>query len=191
MPPKKKNNTEPTEVAVTELDTAIENLTINTQTVNGTFLSRSMKGQKLSLNQKRETFIGVGSMWFTPKEYCLTVPDNITPEQDIELQNLVGMGILVLGEVKVEPIDRDPAVLDEYWTLLKTFGLNPADNKSLSVKKFRELFKKPIDRNWTAKEIIKYCMKQESDTKNRKNILNYLDQMYLNIHCPDTLLPKA
>ena len=80
--------------------------------------------------------------------------------------------------------------MNEYWHLIKTFGLEPTNSKSESVIKFRQLLKNGVDRNWTAKEISSFCIEQEKKYKNRDRVIKLLNDLYKNSDCPVTLLEE-
>ena len=192
----KKTNQNP-EPSVTEdqnkINNAIQNLDISTSLAGKVSVGKSLKGKSITLNQKAESFFGTSnkSIWLGPKTYSMVVPDTITPEEEIEVNNAISLGILVEGNTYIPPIDKDPKVLQEYWSLIKTHGLSPSDPKCKSFPKFSRLLKKPIDRNWTAKEITNYCIQEETKYKNREKIIGYLKAVHINADCPNTLLEQA
>ena len=175
---------------VAQNDAAIDSLNISTTVNNVTTNSISLKGKPISLNQKVEAFFGTSgkAVWLSDKKYSTVVPDNISPEEEQQLINALSQNILLMGDVYVPPIDKDPKVLDEYWELIKNYGLDPGNPKCKSFPKFSKLLKKPIDRNWTAKEITNYCMQLEAKGKNRQKILDLLKGLHKNVDCPATLL---
>lgn len=175
---KEKNNVDAS-ISAMDLDTTIDNKVHTSATIKA--------GDKISLNQKKETFVGVAGLWFTPKAYCHEIPANVTIDQLIQIKDLIANEILLLGDIKILPLEKDKAVLGEYWELLKREGLKVKDKKSRSVAKFRALLLRPIDRNWTAKEICKYCIEQEVKYKNRADIIKLLTDLAVNANCPDSL----
>jgi len=170
-----------------KVDEAIKTLDISA-VMGGQSTETPIKGKVVSLNLKKETFLGIGPMWFTPKNYCITIPSNLTADQVERVRNALKAGILVEGDVYIPPIDRDEKVLDEYWQLIKAYGLNSTEDKSKSMIAFRKLMKQGTDRNWTAKEIAKYCIKQETAGKNRDRVIKLLKDLHRFSMCPDTLL---
>ena len=171
----------------TDIEDSIKNLNISA-VMGGESTLSTVKGKTVSLNLKRESFLGIGSMWLTPKNYTATVPDNLTPAQEKQVRQSLDLGILVEGDIYIPPIDRRDSVLEEYWQLVKLYGLDAADPKSKSMPAFRKLLKMGVDRNWTAKEVAKYCIKQETAFKNREKVLKLLQDLHKNSLCPDTLL---
>jgi hypothetical protein len=145
-------------------------------------------GKTFSLNQVMETFFGVGRFWLTPDNYTLTVPKDVKPSELVSISRAISQGILQEGDKYIAPITKNKDVLNEYWHLIKSKGLDTNDNKSESTIKFRALFRNGVDRNWTAKEVAKYCIKQETDYKNRERVLKLLQDMHKFSECPDTLL---
>lgn len=141
-----------------------------------------------SLNLKKQTILGFGRFWLTPENYSFTVPSDATQDELASITRAVSNGTLVEGDTYVPPIDRDESVLDEYWHLIKTYGLDTNNNKSESTIQFRKIFKNGTDRNWTAKEVAKYCIKKEAEYKNRDKIIRLLQDMHKYSSCPDTLL---
>ena len=148
----------------------------------------TLVNKSFSLNLKKQTILGFGRFWLTPEQYSFTVPEDATQEELAAITRAVSNGTLVEGNTYVPPIDKDQAVLDEYWHLIKTYGLDTNNSKSESTIRFRKIFKEGTDRNWTAKEIAKYCIKQESEYKNRDKIIRLLQDMHKFSSCPDTLL---
>lgn len=170
-----------------KVDDSIKNLNI-AAVMGGEKPVSSVKGKTISLNLKSETFFGVGSIWLTPKNYTTVVPSTLTPDQEEIIQTALNSGLLLEGDVYVPPLDRQESVLEEYWQLIRAYGLDPADPKSKSMPAFRKLLKTGRDRNWTAKEVAKYCIKQETAYKNREKVLKLLQDLHKNSLCPDTLL---
>lgn len=153
-----------------------------------TVVDTSIIDKVFSLNQKRETFLGIGRFWLSPDNYSFTVPSDVTKEETAKIRKAISNGILLEGEKYIPPIDKDQSVLDEYWHLLKTYGLDTNNTKSESTIQFRKIFKNGTDRNWTAKEVAKYCIKKETEYKNRDKIIKLLQDMHKYSSCPDTLL---
>lgn len=175
-----------------KIDTAIENINLAVSSLNTVSITKSLKGKTVSLNQKLESFFGTSnkSVWLGPKSYFTVVPETATVEEEIEINKAIDAGILVEGQKYLPPIDKDKAVLQEYWNLIKTYGLTPGDPKCKSFPKFSKLLKKPIDRNWTAKEITNYCILEETKYKNRQKIIDLLKAVHKNSDCPNSLLEE-
>lgn len=147
-----------------------------------------LKGKEISLNQKIESFFGVGDMWLTTENYSATVPDNLTTQQWEILTEALNRGHVVEGNVYIAPIDKDPEVLEEYWHLIKTYGIDTNNEQSVSTLAWRKLFRNGVDRNWTAKEIANFCMEREQRGKNRDRVMKLLKDTHKYSICPDSLL---
>ncbi len=173
-----------------QIDSQIENIDITTTVNNVSQNSISLKGKTISLNQKAEAFFGTSkkTIWLSGKNYSVVVPDSISTDEERELLTALKAGILIEGNTYIAPIDKDPSVLEEYWQLIKNFGLEPGNSKCKSYPKFSKLLKKPIDRNWTAKEIVNYCIQYEAKGKNRQKVIDLLKAVHKNSDCPPTLL---
>lgn len=148
----------------------------------------TLVGKKISLNQKVESFFGIGNIWLSHKDYSATVPKDISAQHLQIIEAALKRGALVLGEVYIPPIDKDEKVLEEYWHLVKTYGLKGSDESSPSMVAFRRLFKKGTDRNWTAKEVANFCLLREASYKNRLEVIRLLKDTHRYSTCPDTLL---
>jgi hypothetical protein len=147
-----------------------------------------LKGKTYTLNQKKRVTFGVGNIWLTTKNPTITFDKDLSSQEESIIRKAIADGTLVEGSTVILPIDRDDKVLAEYWHLVKTYGLVPADTKSKSMIKFKSLLRLGSDRNWTAKEIAKYCIKQEQEYKNRENIIRLLNDLHKNADCPDSFL---
>jgi len=169
---------------------SIDALSISSVVGGETFYPNSIKGKTISLNQKAESFFGVGSIWLDSQKYSCVVPDTITSQQEEIIRTCLRQGIVVEGDRYIAPIDKDREVLNEYWHLIKTHGLSHTDPKSKSMPKFRALFRNGTDRNWTAKEVSRFCMEEEKKYKNREPILKLLNEMFKYSDSPATLLEE-
>jgi hypothetical protein len=150
--------------------------------------SNDVRGKVISLNQKLESFFGVGKVWLSSKNYSCTVPADASTDDVLLIKEAIAKGILVEGDVYIPPIDRNPSVLEEYWSLVKTYGLETTNDKSPAMIKFRKLLRHGVDRNWTGKEIAAHCIRQEEAYKHRPKIIQLLKEFQANVMCPDTLL---
>lgn len=190
---KKKNTPEDFEKSVKNgdsIDSLIQNIDLSVTAGNQNFFTNSVKGKTISLNQKAQPFFGVGPIWLTSTEFSAVVPDTITYKEEEIIKKALASGSIVEGKVYISPIDRNKDVLNEYWHLIKTFGLDPTNNKSESLIKFRKLLRDGTDRNWTAKEISSFCIEQEKKYKNRERVIKLLNDVYKNSDCPVTLLEE-
>ena len=146
--------------------------------------------KEISLNQKAEAFFGVAGIWLTHENYSAEIPKNISASDAKVIQRALDAGIIVEGNRYICPVDRDENVLEDYWHLIKSFGLDTTNSKSESTIAFRKLFKTGIDRNWTAKEVANFCIERETKYKNRDRIIKLLKELHKFSGCPDTLLEK-
>lgn len=172
------------------VDDIIQNIDLSVSSEKGTFFTKSLKGMTISLNQKVQSHFGVGPIWLTSSNYTTTIPDTISYQEEEILKKALSSGSIVEGNSYIPPIDKNKDVLNEYWHLIKTFGLDPTNTKSESVTKFRKLLKNGVDRNWTAKEISNFCIEQEKKYKNRERVLKLLNDIHKNSDCPATLLEE-
>lgn len=172
----------------TVVDDLIQNIDLSVSAGNQNFFTNTIKGKTISLNQKVQPFFGVGPIWLTSNSYSAIVPDNISYQEEEIIRKALSSNTIVEGKVYIPPIDKNKDVLSEYWHLVKTFGLEPTNNKSESVIRFRQLLKNGVDRNWTAKEITSFCIEQEKKYKNREKVIKLLNDVYKNSDCPVTLL---
>jgi len=172
------------------VDDLIQNIDLSVSNGSSTFFTNSIKGKTISLNQKLQPVFGIGPIWLTSSNYSAVVPDTITYQEEEIIKKGLSSGAIVEGKVYIPPIDKNRDVLNEYWHLIKTFGLEPTNSKSESVIKFRQLLKNGVDRNWTAKEISSFCIEQEKKYKNRDRVIKLLNDLYENSDCPVTLLEE-
>jgi hypothetical protein len=164
----------------------IQNIDLSVAQGGAVTHTSSLVGKTFSLNQKKSVIFGVGDIWLDTKNYKVTITKELSVEHHDIFRKAISAGTLVEGDVKIPPVDKDKAVLEEYWHLIKTYGLSPTDNKSKSTPAFRKLLRIGEDRGWTAKEIAKYCMAREKESKNRENIIRLLKELHRNSECPET-----
>jgi len=190
MPRRKKSESASGQAPATEDSTnTIDTNEIDiSATLGAETIKAELVGQKISLNQKVESFFGVGNIWLTHENYSATVPDNLNPQQLEILERALAKGLVVKGDKYIPPIDRNEDVLEEYWNLIKTYGLDTNKEKDPSTIAFRKLFRSGVDRNWTAKEIANFCMEREARYKNRDKVMKLLKDTHKYSSCPDTLL---
>tara|TARA_R110002074_G_scaffold402324_1_gene607026 strand:+ start:66614 stop:67180 length:567 start_codon:yes stop_codon:yes gene_type:complete len=181
--PKKTTKKVAAETVSQDIDTISISGTVGAETSKQT-----LKGKEISLNQKAESFFGIGDIWLTHTNYSATVPQNISPQHLSILEGALARGQVVLGNKYIPPIDRKDEVLEEYWHLIKTYGLDSTKDKCPAMVAFRKLFRVGTDRNWTAKEIANFCIERETRSKNRDKTLKLLRDTHRYSSCPDTLL---
>lgn len=174
----------------TQIEDIIQNIDLSVSSNNQNFFTNSVKGKTISLNQKVQSHFGIGPIWLNCTNYSAVIPNDISYEHEEIVKKALSSGTLVEGKKYIPPIDKNKDVLNEYWHLIKTFGLEPTNNKSESVIKFRKLLKNGVDRNWTAKEISSFCIEQEKKYKNRERVIKLLNDVYKNSDCPTTLLEE-
>lgn len=184
MPRKKKEDT-----VNADIDSVSLSGTISADRIDTSKSDIKVRGETFSLNLKKESFLGIGDIWLSYKNHTAKIPEDISDALEKKIRNAVAKGILVPGDTFIPPITKDEAVLEEYWEYIKVFGLDvkPEGKQSDSVIKFRKLFKDGVDRNWTAKEIARFCSKREVEYKNRKRVLKLLEDLDRFSMCPDTL----
>jgi hypothetical protein len=168
------------------LEKDIESISLGVSINQSTYNVTSLKGKNITLNFAKESFFGVGDIWLQEGKYTCVVPDNIKEKDEEILRDAIQKGIVVLGDHFIPNINKEQAVLEEYWDYIKTFGFEDTQNHK-AFSKFKKLFKYGIDRNWTAKEIVKYCISNELNYKSRPNVIKLLNQVFNRLDCPDTL----
>jgi len=175
------------------LDTLIQEIDITTISGDTIFNSITVKGKTVSLNFKAETFFGVGPIWLDINKYSCVIPDTITTKQEEIIKTALKRGILIEGDKYYPRFTRNNDVLDEYWNVIKQYGLaSLGDGRDckISFEKFKKLLKYGTDRNWTTKEIADHCIAEEKKYKNRKQVLKLLTELIKLTDAPDTLVPK-
>lgn len=178
MPRPSKNKTQ-TE-AKNEANDLINALDINVSSTEGNHATKSIVGKKVSLNLKMEQFFGVGPFRLNKTQYCAKIPDNLTVEETLLIKEALFNGLLLEGEVYVNPNVKDKTVPNEYWDYIKKYGLEP-DRKHKAFQKINHLMRYGSDRGWTLKEITKYCIQQEKIYKSRPRVLKLLNEVLVMI----------
>ncbi len=175
-----------TKTSETNLDTAIESMSVGVTINQNTYNTVSLKGKSITLNFAKESFFGVGDIWLQEGKHTCIVPENIKEKDEEILRDAIQKGIIVLGNHFIPNISKDQAVLDEYWNYIKSFGFQDSP-KHPAFSRFKNLFKYGTDRNWTAKEVVKYCITCELKYKSRPEVIKLLNQIFNRLDCPDTL----
>lgn len=174
----------------TDINNLIQSLDITSE--NAGIISSGIRGRDIVLNLTQESFFGVGDkIWLTPNNYTCKIPENLTYEEEKIIRTALAAGSIRLGTQYIPNITRDKEVLAEYWSYVKQYGLSTITDQPgyKTYEKFRKtLLKYGTDRNWTAKEIAKYCIEQEKQYKNRSTVIKLLNEVVLLTNCPDTLL---
>lgn len=163
-------------------DIILPNVRLGTQTSVNTLV-----GKDITLNQKKESFVGVGPIWLTPENYTIKIPEGMKDEDYTMLGKLIGDGTLVLGDHLVPPVDKTKDVLDEYWNKLSSNNIDNTTKfpeNAATRTKFLNLFRRGSDRNWGAHEIITFCLEKETKTKKRKNVIQFLEELKNSIAGP-------
>lgn len=185
-----KNKEKQEEKKDNKVEDAIKNLSLGAL-VGGvsTVTSPPLNATHVSLNLKRETFFSLpsGKIKLNCTKYSCPIPDNLTADETARIRRALENGILVEGDRFIAPIDRNQDVLREYATEIKQYGLNLNSQKLPTTKKLQTLFRNGVDRNWTAKEIANFCIQEEKNGKNRKEIISVLENLKRYCDCPDTL----
>lgn len=132
-------------------------------------------GMSVTLNQKKETMFRIGAFSLNDQDYTSKIPEGMTyAEYDI-IYAAIQDGTLVKGNHLIPPVDKDPGVPEEYWTALKNsvnFDRNPEVKKKL-----HNVFRRGSDRNWSAAEILSYCLAKEKSVKKRKDVILLLEEL--------------
>jgi hypothetical protein len=143
-------------------------------------LINSLQGKEVSLNLKKESYFGVGSIWLTPDNYWCVIPNNLNSSDYEIIAKAISLGTLTLGKVYIAPIEKASNVLEKYWLLIERNGF---DNKKAKTD-FSMLIKRGVDSGWTALEIVNYCLEKENKGKRRKEIIRLLEQVSKNYEGP-------
>lgn len=184
--PRKSNNK-----AEESVDQIIESVDVSTTLGNTKTETKPITGLNLTINLAKRTFFGLpsGKIKLGPKDYTCVVPDTLSDEEIVMLKNAIAVNDLVLDTKEyIPPFTRSDEVLKEYFDFIKEYGLDPSNQKSKSIVKFKNLIRMSIDRNWSAKEILRYCIEQETKTKNRPKVIKVLNNALINSTAPDNLL---
>ncbi len=130
-------------------------------------------GTIISLNQKNQTFFGLGQIWLSPNRYWCSVPDNLTADEYKLISKAIADGRLVRGKKFIPPVDKDPRVLSKYWNLVKSTGIETTEAKN----EFMDLLRKEVIGGYTAREIANHCIRMEKDYQSRKKALAVLEEV--------------
>lgn len=185
--PKKTNQ----KVEEPTIDQIIDSVDVSTTVGSVKTESKPIANLDVSINLEKRTFFGLpsGKMRLGPKNYTCVIPSDLSNEEEIMVRSLIDTGELVLNTKEyIPPFTRSDEVLKEYFDFIKQYGLDPVNQKSPSIIKFKNLIRLSIDRNWSAKEILRYCIEQETKTKNREKVIKTLKNALFNSTAPDTLL---
>jgi hypothetical protein len=147
-------------------------------------------GTTISLNQKEGSFFGLGDdergmiLWLTPEDWWGVIPDTVNSTDAAMLTKAIQNNRVVLGKSFCPPLDKDPSVLTKYADAL-------ADNRYVT-NEFKDVIRSVLSRksdgNYTAREIISYCMECERKTRNRKDFLTWLTEALEYYTGPDFLV---
>lgn len=183
-----KNKTKSNEQS--SIESQIADLAVGVSINDIAYNSVPLKGKNITLNFQKESFFGVGDIWLQEGKHTCIVPENITPRDEEILRDAINKGIVVLGDHFIPNVQKDQAVLEEYWDYIKRYGfVDSSQHKAFS--KFKKLFRYGTDRNWTAKEVVKYCITSELKYKSRQDVLKLLNNIFNRLNCPDTLSVKS
>ena len=127
-------------------------------------------GQIISLNNKLASFFGAGPIWLTPTKYWCEIPEGLTKAEYQSIVDSVKLGVIVFGKEFIPPIDKDPRVLEEYWSVIKA---NKKGKKTMDL--LRVLNDRGVDRGWTAQEIAYFCSEKERSNRGDKAVISILE----------------
>lgn len=184
----RKTNQKVEEVTVDQL---IDSVDVSTSVGAVKTETKPIANLDITIDLSKRTFFGLpsGKIRLGPKNFTCTVPADLSPEEEMMVRSLISTGELVLNRKEyIPPFTRSDDVLKEYFDFIKQYGLDPANQKSPSIIKFKNLIRMSIDRNWSAKEILRYCIEHETKTKNREKVLKTLKNALVNSTAPDSLL---
>lgn len=181
----KKTNEKPNQESI---DKIIDSLDISANATTFTVETKTLAGLDISLDLSKQTFFGIGNIWLSPVSHTCKVPENLSKEDISILKEHINNGIIKLNSKEfIPPITRSDEVLKEYFDFIKQYGLDLTDPKSKSISKFKNLIRLNVDRNWSVKEIVRYCIEQETKYKNRTPVLKLLKNVLDNSQAPDNL----
>lgn len=133
--------------------------------------NKHLAGQIISLNAKEGLTFAIGDIELTTQKYWATVSDGMPDSYYDIIQGSIEDGRIVLGKKHIPAYDKPAGVVEEYYTAIK------GGKNAKSVAKFRALIKKGTDRNYTIAEIATGCIKVERATKNREEVLKFLQDV--------------
>lgn len=135
-------------------------------------------GKFISINQKIESYFGVGNIWLTNQNYYTEIPDNLSDEEYEIISKSLADGTIVLGKQFIPPIERNKEVLEEYWQALKPSGFNLTTKLGVAARaKFTNLVKRNTDRGYTSYEVSAYCLNKEIQGSARSDVMRLLKEV--------------
>lgn len=133
-------------------------------------------GKEISINFKKRTFFGVDSIWLSPSTWCDTIPEDISSSGLKKIQDALRMEEIYLGRKKTTSLDQDPG-------FLKTAVLKVKNTDISKKRQFNELKEFIVDltrtetmAGYTTRDIASIMIKAERDGKNRKELLEFLQE---------------
>mgnify|MGYP006921280571 CR=1 FL=1 len=142
-------------------------------------------GKIISINLKNTSMFGIGDIKLTPQNYWATVTHGMDANYYEVIQKALSMGNIVLGKRYIAPIDKDPKVLEKYWTVVRANGRGKQ-----TVELFKKLVKTKSDGNYSLSEIASHCIEQEKASRNRKDVLIFLDEALSYSESNELAIPK-
>ncbi len=146
----------------------------------GRYVAPSLGGKIISLNQKAESYFGVGPIWLTNTNYWCTIPNTLSNQEYDIIRAAISAGIVVLGKSFIPPVDKASDVPEQYWFALKEKGFEDKKVK----EKFVKLLRIGQDQGWTTLEILQFCLNSEERYKKRKDVLRLLKESILKYDGP-------
>jgi hypothetical protein len=142
-------------------------------------------GKTISINLKNTSMFGIGDIKLTPQQYWATISHGMDANYYEVIQKALSMGNIVLGKKYIAPIDKDPKVLEKYWSVVRANGRGKQ-----TVELFKKLVKTKIDSNYSLSEITSHCIDQEKANRNRKDVISFLEEALSYADSNDLAIPK-
>ncbi|RMH18629.1 MAG: hypothetical protein D6698_06770 [Gammaproteobacteria bacterium] len=127
-------------------------------------------GKKISLNLKRESFFFCGDIHLSPERWWATISPGWPDEYYQMILRAISDGHIVYGKERIEPVDRDDEVLDNWWNLVRINGAS-----DIVVAALKKLVKEGSDKGYSLEEIATHCLAQENTSLNRPEVKKLLE----------------
>lgn len=136
-----------------------------------------LSGQIISLNQKKATYFGIGKLnkignpevWLAPNHWYAELPAELSAQDQDILYKALEKGLIKMGKHWMPALVKDTNVKEKYIQLM--IGRKLFEN---TKQPFIDLVKKEKEGNYTALEILSYCLKKEQEGSNRQEWIAFL-----------------
>lgn len=146
-------------------------------------------GEVISINLKKGAYFGVGDVgrckiWLDGETWTTKVPDDLSNQETMQLRSALERGVVVIGKHYLPALLKKEGVREEYAKVVKT-----ARSLTQEVKKpFIDLVRMTQVGNWTPLEIYTFCLKEERESRGRKEWIDFLTEAIANYNGPDFLV---